>query len=84
MEQAQHDNQDGGLAGLFKRRPGCAQVFWRQGMLCPGCDFAGFCTLEDACREYWLDRVVLLSALMEFPLAPEIAQSTEEEPWQEK
>lgn len=49
------DKSDLMLATVLERWPSCAQVFWQRKMQCPGCPFAPFHTIQDACREYGLD-----------------------------
>ncbi len=48
---------------LMHRWPGTIRVFVRRRMLCPGCAFAKFHSIEDACQEHGLDLAALLSEL---------------------
>ncbi|WP_111428999.1 DUF1858 domain-containing protein [Rhodobacteraceae bacterium DSL-40] len=43
------------LADLFREWPETACTFMENGMLCPGCPFAPFHSVADACREYGID-----------------------------
>lgn len=48
---------------LMRRRPGAIGVFVRRRMLCPGCAFARFHTIEDACQDYGVDLDAFLNEL---------------------
>ncbi|EBA16876.1 hypothetical protein RSK20926_03689 [Roseobacter sp. SK209-2-6] len=63
MQDSDQDLWKQSLSHLLKQRPGCAQVFWQRGMLCPGCPFVTFCDLDDVCREYDQDRDELTQAM---------------------
>ena len=59
------DAPDLALSDLMKTWPQTVEVFLRHRMLCPGCVFAPFDTVIDACREYGLDEGAFRAALAE-------------------
>ncbi len=49
------DDPDLPLSEILRIWPEVAEVFFRRGMLCVGCEIAPFHTVTDACLEYRLD-----------------------------
>ena len=63
MKRPKLDEKDLPLADLMTHWPETIPVFLRHKMLCVGCQIGPFHTIEDACREYGLDKTYFLAEL---------------------
>ncbi|MCZ4272529.1 DUF1858 domain-containing protein [Maritalea porphyrae] len=52
------------LHEIMQRWPNSVTVFLRHKMLCVGCPIASFHTIDDACREYNLDKSQFIDELI--------------------